>query len=357
MTTELQNKAWRVLPAEFRKEVKKVARIYSGRTSALFGAERHLANKFLDEFIGLFGHDNLTSDAEGERMLAVEVDLVKELYQRAKEVEEESKRIHSPLVAAKYCGVQRAIEYLFDSKCLPDDTNLSEKLTGSEPKFRKDEKVRIKGVAGFDVIKAIYGTGKDGYRYELVNEIAIYDESDLEPYTVPEKESPQMKPIESKVSVYLATKEEDEEFRLLLHQNGFTWNTSTSLISLTCWTHVFEDDKVHYVYPDKTVTYCGEKTSDTLTFSEFKKQYFGENVNLSQETANCDKQFDTILKDSFRNHNRLQIAAMAMQGILSNSDWRGYRGGNDQEVGMNIAKASFGFADALLTEFEKEKNG
>ena len=40
--------------------------------------------------------------------------------------------------------------------------------------------------------------------------------------------------------------------------------------------------------------------------------------NLSQETANCDKHFDNILKDSFRNERRLNIAAMAMQGIVSN---------------------------------------
>lgn len=40
--------------------------------------------------------------------------------------------------------------------------------------------------------------------------------------------------------------------------------------------------------------------------------------NLSQETSNCDKHFDNILKDSFRDHNRLHIAAMLCAGMLAN---------------------------------------
>lgn len=68
--------------------------------------------------------------------------------------------------------------------------------------------------------------------------------------------------------------------------------------------------------------------------------------NFSQETANCD--------------NRLQIAAMAMQGILSNIDL--FK--NVLETGTEtlsgdgfsyqaVAKASLLFADALIAESEK----
>lgn len=39
------------------------------------------------------------------------------------------------------------------------------------------------------------------------------------------------------------------------------------------------------------------------------------NRNLSQD---CDKEFDNILKNSFSKERRLNVAAMAMQGILSN---------------------------------------
>lgn len=81
--------------------------------------------------------------------------------------------------------------------------------------------------------------------------------------------------------------------------------------------------------------------------------------NLSQETANCYKEFDTII-DSFAKERRLNIAAMAMQGILSNIDL--FK--NVFEAGMEtlggddisyraVAKASFLFADALVSEAEK----
>lgn len=70
--------------------------------------------------------------------------------------------------------------------------------------------------------------------------------------------------------------------------------------------------------------------------------------NLSQETANCDKEFDTILKDGFRNERRLNIAAMAMQGLLANS--------HQELVDMKIkqvAQLSLEMTDALIAEAEK----
>lgn len=121
MDKKLQDLVWSILPKWFKEEVKKVARIYSGRTSALFGAERHLANKFLDEFIGLFGRHNLTSDAEGEEMLTCNRDVVRMLYDRADSVK-----------------VRQTLESLFGSKCLPD---VEPKPAG--PKFKMGDKVRI----------------------------------------------------------------------------------------------------------------------------------------------------------------------------------------------------------------------
>lgn len=51
------------------------------------------------------------------------------------------------------------------------------------------------------------------------------------------------------------------------------------------------------------------KSAETLRIASEESHY----LNLSQETANCDKHFDNISKDC-----RLNIAAMAMQGILCN---------------------------------------
>ena len=83
-----------------------------------------------------------------------------------------------------------------------------------------------------------------------------------------------------------------------------------------------------------------------------------ESRNLSQETANCDKQFDNILKDSFRNERRLNIAAMAMQGILSNPQLLKIAIETYQEeigspdIYVAVAKTAKAQADALIDECE-----
>ena len=76
-----------------------------------------------------------------------------------------------------------------------------------------------------------------------------------------------------------------------------------------------------------------------------------ESRNLSQDPANCDKHFDNILKDSFSNKRRLTIAAMAMQGILSNPKIMDSPGALDDE--RYIKLISFSIADAFLDECEK----
>lgn len=285
MNKELQNKAWNVLPKEFKEEVKKLYREFT------FTREGY--------YVELFGLHNLTSDG---------------------------KKLSEPKPA--------------------------------EPKFKIGDKVKHSahphddGIYKVDDIKNSSG----GFIYHIQGLIGISNvkESDLEPY-IEHKEVMRMKPIESKISVCLATAEEDEEFRLLLHENGFKWNNETSLISLSCWSSLIEDDKIHYVHPDKTVTYCGKKTSDTLTFSEFKKQYFGENVNHRQFIANCDKQFDNILKDSFRNERRLNIATQIMSSILSNQMMlNNLAHGETTADGVVrcIVNATMMYTDALIAECE-----
>lgn len=67
MNKELQDKAWSVLPKEFKEEVKKLYREFA------FTREGY--------YVELFGRHNLTSDAEGEEMLTVSRKDVVELYQ------------------------------------------------------------------------------------------------------------------------------------------------------------------------------------------------------------------------------------------------------------------------------------
>ena len=76
--------------------------------------------------------------------------------------------------------------------------------------------------------------------------------------------------------------------------------------------------------------------------------------NLSQETANCDKQLDNILKDSFAKERRLKIAAMMAQGIIANSDevYRAETCSKAQETPKAVAEYALALTDALIAECE-----
>ncbi|HAB41834.1 MAG TPA: hypothetical protein DCE24_08255 [Porphyromonadaceae bacterium] len=84
-----------------------------------------------------------------------------------------------------------------------------------------------------------------------------------------------------------------------------------------------------------------------------------ESRNLSQETANCDKHFDNILKDGFSKERRLNVAAMAMQGILSNPQLLKIAIETYQEeigspdIYVAVAKTAKEQADALIAECEQ----
>lgn len=67
--------------------------------------------------------------------------------------------------------------------------------------------------------------------------------------------------------------------------------------------------------------------------------------NLSQETANCDKHFDNILKDSFSKERRLNIAASIAAG------WLACHGMTTPET---IAIDALAVADALIIEVKKQ---
>lgn len=74
-----------------------------------------------------------------------------------------------------------------------------------------------------------------------------------------------------------------------------------------------------------------------------------ENVNLSQETANCDKRFDNILKDSFSKEHRLNAAAIVLAGIVAG-----------EAPARHPVKRALELTDALIAECEASssaKNG
>lgn len=112
--------------------------------------------------------------------------------------------------------------------------------------------------------------------------------------------------------------------------------------------HFLEKNLEPYTEPNTShETPVCENHSDNTSQKEVN---VNSNRNLSQETANCDKEFDNILKNSVSNERRLNIAAMAMQGILSNSllmERRFPVTNQDKVVHCAIA-----YADALISECE-----
>lgn len=118
MTTELQNRAWSILPKEFKEEVKKEWQ----DADSDYRAEDVLEN--------IFGFDNLTSDAEEDvELLHVTRQKVMGLYANAKKIQDlytsatcintkESQQID-------ICkGVMSILDTLFGSKCLPEPSKL-----------------------------------------------------------------------------------------------------------------------------------------------------------------------------------------------------------------------------------------
>ena len=355
MNKELQDLTWRSLPKEFKEEVKK--------TNTELNCNPDMAQYRL-ALQQLFGIHNLTSDAEGEEMLTISRREIQQLVAANDIVILEAAGIDNiETIQAK--TVNTILNRLFGSKCLPDngtDCTPVKEPKAAEPKFKHNVGDEVKYKLDREAHKiAFIDKGLTALPYQLKNGMWA-SESDLEPCTEPEKESPKKKPIESKVSVYIATKEEDEEFRMLLHENGFKWYVGTSLISETFWSSLQEETKIYYLYPNKTVTYCGDKTSDTLTFSEFKKQYFGEETSPNVNHSDIDidelvakgyvpdpaKQFDAIIKDGFLKERRLNIAAMIMAAMMQNAKWG--------DKYSHIASMSCAATDALIAESEKGDN-
>lgn len=74
-----------------------------------------------------------------------------------------------------------------------------------------------------------------------------------------------------------------------------------------------------------------------------------------------DRAFALGKQEKDAEHNRLHIAAMAMQGILSNADrMRGYEYVATEppceELAVVVARNALRYADALITKVEKKES-
>lgn len=119
MDKTLQDLAWSCLPKEFKEEVKKEYR-------------KGYVCETLTMLITLFGHHNLTSDAEEEGMLTVSRKRVQDEFNSVKIIA--SEKICSKVLAGAADMYLKTLERLFGSKCLPDNVESSEpNVESSEP--------------------------------------------------------------------------------------------------------------------------------------------------------------------------------------------------------------------------------
>lgn len=240
-----------------------------------------------------FGKHNLTFDAEREEILTVSRKKVQEEYR-------ESINKANPYNINSYnrgfhvgCGTM--LKELFGSKCLPDELANEDNFATKEPK-PAEPKFKVGDIA---VVR--------GFKHPLL-------ESDGAIVTI------------------------------------LSYCAKGDFYSCAIAPNVGIDIDTKYLEP------YTEQREDLIppNSGELESQEAdNQSRNLSQKTANCDKEFDTILKGGFRDHNRLQIAAMAMQGLMCNPYGFTLDGEDQDKTPESIAEMAFLFADALIARAEK----
>lgn len=350
MTKELQDLAWSVLPKEFKEEVKETYKEYAEKIASKSEPEYRIVGYIAaqTELELLFGIHNLTSDAEGEEMLMVSRKRVQEFYAKCKEV---TMNPYSYPDYSHESALSRMalLDILFGSKCLPDNVGCSEPNVDSsdgsvdslehlepkansdytpipektvvskwdktepkpaEPKFHRGDAVIYQGTVytihdgdGVYILKNVLGYLKDG---------AVL-EQDLEPYNGPKYH------IGDKVR-YLGQNREIGEIAAYYEDEPGRYS-------------VLFGKEYHNIRESALEPYTEPKESNCTKKSDGSDQF-----------RDTTKMVDDVITRGFDSHNRLHIASMAMQAILSRG--KGY---DAQEIAVTALEC----ADALISECEK----
>lgn len=301
MKKELQDYVWHkcCLPKEFKEEVKK---LYTDALDASNSPhepdDRKWGNYRVALLEKLFGIHNLTSDADGEEMLTVSRKKVQEMYA----FNEDILFLDSPHKGARL--LKAKLHELFGSKCLPDDT--------------KDD--------------AMGGAKEPNVDSSKPNVDSSHDNVDSSRGNV---DSLEPNPDGLNEDNFAKSEPKFKVGDIVTHKNSpHIWRCVTAIMS------------------DGTYVLDGEiydvEESHLEPYTEPEEDHIEENLEMV-------KDFDNILKDSFREHNRLQIAAMAMHGILANSDevYRAETCTEAKQTPQAIAKYALACANALIAECER----
>lgn len=325
MNKELQDLAWSLLPKAFKEEVK-----YEYRRVATKVIKSNYDLGLMNAHEGMYGHHNLTSDAEGEEMLTVPRKDIVELY---REVQKTTSQCKGTELATQAIGIRNVIWSFFGSKCLPDKLN-EDNFAKSEPKpfkYKVGQKVILHFYGGeVSTITEAFNDGGVWNKYKVkALPTRVWNENELDPYEEPKPAEPKFKRGDmvkykrtGKKKVVLCT---DKYGRYLV-----------ALPNMQSLIHVDESDLEPYTEPKE------------------------ECRNLSQNIANCDK-YPTFVQKTQPDfdHSRLNIAAMVMQGILANpnTDTEFVRATGLNRINCGkaeyIASRALRYADALMNEAEK----
>lgn len=289
----------------------------------------------------LFGHHNLTSDAEGEEeLLAIPRSVIQDVYRRAKR--DRDKENVSPSDKDCYDSNIKLLKGLFGSKCLPDEEKFS---VGDIVVFHP-----FKTNSFYDAKLIEIKEGEDKpYLLQLGNKEEIWAYP-IEVQSIAETYPKEPKPAEPKfkkgdIAYYACSptvKHKCAVTKVMQNEHSGKWEYNV----------MFEWGKPGMWIPESDLEpYTGPK-------NEYSERIHAESVqesriaseeshlrNLSQSMSNCDKHFDTILKDSFSKERRLNIAASIAAG------WLACHGMTTPET---IAMDALAVADALIIEVKKQ---
>lgn len=135
-----------------------------------------------------------------------------------------------------------------------------------------------------------------------------------------------------------------------------------SRIDCNYWRQLFEDT-YHTAFNKGFALAHGKEYTDAVfgeqEKDEVKPTESGRFEEPKHHIPDPAKMMDGIIKDGFEAHNRLHIAAMALQGIISNSDLYQYYieywklSNSTKPIRQVLAEVSLKVADALLEEARK----
>jgi len=331
MTKELQDLVWSILPKEFKEEVKKLY-------TEFYNEKPHsdCSYGYLGLLIKLFGLHNLTSDAEEEEILMVRRKIVMRNYmEKVAEKGHHQSSKHDRDMATGWCN---ALRFLFGSKCLPDQNSSNvEKLEKNDfnadniintddigVKARPCENPLAEKTSCKWLINGCFSNGcilKSGCYYEPQK--PIENEQPIPQYHVGQRMY--IKRINKIGTIDIVLGYNEEEDGIYYHLKVEPKGVATA--------------REEYLVP------YSESTNTTR--------------NLSQDSANCDKEFDNILKTSLSQERRLNIAAMIEPALISNPDlWKrcgNFYAGPGKDTAHSFAEMALEYADALISKADKGK--